>query len=139
MNKTEKYSLLQIISELFFVLLPILVIFMLLTIAYRKSDIMKYTDFSFASIVLFGQTIVKFTSGAAKNNKRKKWQIISIVTSSILVFGIVPSTTVLIKIFETEVLPDFVYIIQLALFVVSILTFIILGTVGQIYLDESDT
>lgn len=138
MTEKEKFAFIQILSELFFVLLPIIVIIILLSISGKFKTILEFTDFSFVSIVLFGQTIVKFTSGAAKNKIKKKWQIISIATSSILVFGIIPSTTVLIKIFENTNLPNWVFILQFVLFLISIITYILLGTVGQIYLDEEE-
>ena len=138
MNEKEKFAFIQIISELFFAILPIIVILILLSISGKFSTILQYTDFSFVAIVLFGQTIVKFTSGAAKNKVKKKWQVISIATSSILVFGIIPSTTILIKIFENTNLPSWVFIMQFILFIISIIVYILIGTVGQIYLDEDD-
>lgn len=134
--KSDRAALLQVVSEAFFVLVPIIVVFLLGAIAGHTGAILRNTEFSFAAIVLFGQAIVKFTAGAAKNRKRKKWQVISVVTSGILVFGIVPSTTLLIKIFEMPAPPSWLYWLQGVLFALSFTVFVVLGTVGQMYLDE---
>ena len=138
-TKDDHAALLQVFSEAFFVLVPILVVFILVSIARRPAAIFQKTEFSFAAIVLFGQAIVKFTAGAAKNRKRKRWQVISIVTSAILVFGIVPSTTLLIKIFESSDLAPWVFALQAVMFVLAFVVYVLLATVGQMYLDEPNS
>lgn len=141
MKKTQDdiNALLQVISEIFFVILPLIVIFILLLSNNETFDILKRTEWSFISIVLYGQTIIKFISGSLKNSKKRKWQLISLVSTSLLVFGVIPSTTILIILSVNSGQTSFIiYIFQIILFIISVATYIVLGTIGQMNLDEGN-
>lgn len=139
MNKEiESNAKLTILSELIFTLLPIIA---LLIIFFQKGFILNiiYTsDLSFVSIVLIGQTIVKITAGLSKSNIKKRYQLVSLIISSLIVFGLLPSIAIMVIINLNNGVNNFFYIFQIILFIVSIIIYYILGTLGQIYLDESE-
>ena len=87
------------------------------------------------SIILYGQSIVKFSSGVANSNLKFRWQLVSLIMSLIIIFGLVPSIIILIiNLLNSE--PNFgLHITQVFLFVVSIITFFIVGYVGQKLID----
>lgn len=137
MNKEISYNAkLTIFSELIFTILPVVA---LLIIFFQKGSISKifYTsDLSFASIVLIGQTIVKITAGLSKTKVKKRYQLVSLIISSLIVFGLLPSIAIMMIINLSDNVNYFFYIFQTLLFIGSIFLYCILGTLGQIYLDE---
>ena len=135
MNK-ETESKLAVVSEIFFVLLPIIVI-VLLHILYDLSDsIFKSYEWSFVSIVLFGQTLVKFASSISR--KYVRWQMVSLFFSTLIVFGLIPSIMILILLFLEKEHTSLIYIIQMALFTFSIIIYFYFGTVSLIFFENPD-
>ena len=130
---------LVIISEIFFITLPIIVIALVFLFHSNIKSLFTSPDISFANIVLFGQTIVRLASGTAKERSIKSWQVIALIISTIIVFGLIPSVLVLVIILvKTCVDNIFIYITQFFYFIVSISCYTFLGTVGQILLDSNE-
>ena len=133
--KIEKNSKIVIASEILFILLPIFILLIYLIINDKVSSIFYSYDLSFATIILFGQTIVKMASGISNREKRFVWQYISLIFTLIIVLGLIPSILILIflligyKIFC-------LYIAQLILLIISLIIYFIFGTIGQMFLDE---
>jgi len=136
--KDETKAKFVIISEILFTLLPIVIILMIFIIQSNLIKILKSPDLSFAAIVLFGQTIVRLASGIAKNKKSKSWQAISFIMSLIIIFGLIPASLFLVIIYLNIYDNLVLYIFQLIIFVVSIVSYIIFGTLGQVLLDEEN-
>ncbi|MGE8723338.1 hypothetical protein ACO2KH_18260 [Leptospira terpstrae] len=135
-EEIESNAKLTILSELIFTLLPIVA---LLIIFFQKGSIFNiiYTsDLSFVSIVLIGQTIVKITAGLSKSNVKKRYQLVSLIISSLIVFGLLPSIAIMVIINLNNGVHYFFYFFQIILFIISIIIYYILGTLGQIYLDN---
>ena len=137
MNKTESNAKLIICIELLFSTLPLIIIF-ILHIALKKSpkEIFYSTDVSFISVAVFGQTVIRFMSGIAKSQTKKNWQKIAFISSLLFILGVVPSVSFLILIYSNESVAKIVYYLQSIWFVLSILSYWIVGTIGQMYLDE---
>lgn len=136
--KKEKESKLVILSEVLFVLLPIFVIGLVLFFIESDKNIFISYEWSFASIILFGQSIVKFSSGISTFKTEKRWQFISLILSAIIVFGLIPSVLVLVLLLVNKTQNLLIYIIQMVLFILSIIVYFIFGTIGQIYLDNKE-
>lgn len=137
MNKTESNAKMIICIELLFSTLPLIII-LILHIALKKpvKEIFYSTDISFISVAIFGQTVIRFMSGIAKSQTKKNWQKIAFISSLLFIVGVVPSVIFLIIIYSNEAVAKIVYYLQFIWFVLSIVSYWIVGTIGQMYLDE---
>ena len=102
-----------ILGELLFVLLPLVVIVIIRI--YQNLPIKNITqipEISFAAAVIFGQTLIKLVSSAAITDYRLNWQLFSFIISCIIVFGLVPSLTILSIILVSQTPPTNIYLIQ---------------------------
>jgi len=133
-DKTIKYVL---STELLFTLLPIIIIGIVRSAQNDFDKIFFNTEWSIIALILFGQSIVKFSSGISKSNEKFRWQFVALIISLIIVFGLIP-TSIILVINLTKATPVFwLYIVQILLFVASIVCFFIPGAIGQKLLDES--
>jgi hypothetical protein len=123
-------STLGVLSELLFILLPLLVLTIVLLYKGKTVGALLATpEWSFGAALLFGQTLVKFVSGAAQS--RWVWERVALVVSMIIVLGLAPSLTVLALILSSEPAPIALVITQLALFVVGVGVFLWVASAGH--------
>ncbi len=134
--KKENESKLVILSEVLFVLLPITVFSLVHFYTDSNKNLFTSYEWSFATIILFGQSIVKFSSGVSNYKMVKRWQLVSIILSSIIVVGLIPSVLVLVLLLVNKDQNNWIYISQILLFMLSIVSYFVFGTTGQIYLDN---
>lgn len=121
-----------IVAELLFVLLPLVVITIIRLVDLETiGAIMRLPDWSFASAVLFGQSIVKLVGGVAAQRSPGRWEAISLVVSILVVLGLVPALVVLALTLSLESPPSGLIILQVLLFVVSIGVFATIGRLGH--------
>jgi hypothetical protein len=132
-EKTVKYLL---TSEFLFTLLPIVILIIVRSYQCDFKGIFYNTEWSIISIILFGQSVVKFSSGISNSNKKIKWQLVALIISLIIIFGLIPSVIILVLNLTSNSLSLGTYITQSILFILSSLTFFIIGTIGQKLLDE---
>lgn len=132
-DKTVKYIL---FAELLFTLLPIIILIFVRSYENNFKAIFYNTEWSIMALVLFGQSIVKFSSGASKYKAKLRWQVVALVISMILIFGIIPSVTLQVINLSSKNLSNIAYVTQYILFIISCLTFFFVGAVGQKMLDE---
>ncbi len=137
MNKSESNAKLIIFIELLFSALPLIIVF-ILHIALKKplKEIFYSTDISFISVAVFGQTVIRFMSGIAKSQTKKNWQRIAFISSLLFIVGVVPSVSYLIIIYSNNAVSKIVYWLQFIWFVLAMFSYWIIGTIGQMYLDE---
>ena len=141
-EENERRAKIVIISEIFFVLLPVIVIGLVLWFQSKAYSFMIHSEWSFAAIILFGQTIVKLASGVSKGGKRKKWQVIALIITCIIVFGLIPSVIIQVILLAKNgmsnghAVNNVIYVIQAVMFGLSVLTYYCFGTLGQVLLDE---
>jgi len=126
-----KKELPAIVAEFSFVLLPLLVIAILHAAESRICNIFYAPEWSFATSVLFGLTIVKLIMGVAAREHSFHWQFIGLTAALLLVFGLVPSLIVLSVVFRASQPSLGFAIAQLFLFLISTVSFFIFGTIGQ--------
>jgi len=133
-NVAVKNTFVAILSELLFVLLPLLVL-LIVFIHTGKGlwNLMASPELSFASAILMGQTIVKFVSGTSIAGTRS-WERIAFTVSIIIVLGLVPSLIILSLVLTTTNVSSGLVWAQVAFFIISVLVFIALGGAGQLFL-----
>ena len=133
LDKTIKYIL---TSEFLFTLLPIIILLIVRSYENNLSAIFYNTEWSIISLILFGQSIVKFSSGISNSNEKVRWQLVALVISVIIIYELIPSSIILVINLLSESLSFGMYLTQIILFVTSCITFFIVGAIGQKMLDE---
>lgn len=123
-------------SELLFIILPIIVV--LIVRGYEKNfnSIFYNTEWSIMAIILFGQSIVKFSSGVSNSSNKFNWPFVSLIISIIIIFGLIPSIIVLVINLTTLKVGFGIQLIQVILFIVSAFCFYIVGAIGQKLLND---
>jgi hypothetical protein len=132
-ERTTKYVL---SSELIFTLLPIII---LLIVRSYENDFSKFfynTEWSIISIILFGQSIVKFSSGIANSKETFRWQLVALVISLIIVFGLIPASIILVLNLTSLNITLSMGVLQILVFIISVLTYYFIGAIGQKMLEE---
>lgn len=132
-DKTIKYIL---TSEFLFTLLPIIILLIVRSYERDFNAIFYNTEWSIIALILFGQSIVKFSSGISNSKAKFRWQVVALVISIIIIFGLIPSSIILVLNIISKTLSFWTYVVQFALFVISIIIFFIVGAVGQKMLNE---
>jgi len=127
-----------VISEILFIILPLIIIVIYLFIQKSTISIFYKSDWTFASIVLFGQSIIKFTSGLIKSNMKFHWQKVALILSFLIVIGLIPATIVLILILGSPSISLRLVVLQMVVFIVSVLVYFFIGSTGQLYLDKEE-
>ena len=126
-----------ILPELLFCLVPLLVLG--LSLIYINKGLMHLLaspEWSFASAILLGQAVVRFVFGAAAN-RRVRRIVASFLVAVIVVLELIPTLAVMsftIITHETqgaEKVPGWLMGLQLFFFVTSLLTFLLVGGVGE--------
>jgi len=131
-NNNSKYV---IISEILFVLLPLIIIIVFNLLNNNSFNIFHRSEWIFAAIVFWGQSIVKFISGLIKSQRKFKWQNIGFIITLIIILGLIPSTIILILILQLDVPNTTLSIMQFVIFLLSIVGYYCFGTISQNYID----
>jgi hypothetical protein len=134
--KLEKNIIYVLASEILFTILPLLILLIVRSYENKLELIFFNTEWSIMAIILFGQSIVKFSSGISNSNLKIRWQLVSLIISIIIIFGLIPSIVILIiNLLAKENLYS-MYFLQIIMFLLSICTFFIIGYLGQKMLEE---
>jgi len=123
-----------LIREISFVLLPLIVISIVFTIKYGTSKLLYTPEWSFASTLLFGQTIIRLSSASAAAGS--KIDITTGFMALLIALGLVPSLTLLTLILVLENVSFGLMTSQIILFAFAILVYFILG--GAFYSLEKE-
>lgn len=132
-DKTIKYIL---TSEFLFTLLPIIILLFVRSYENNFKALFYNTEWSIIALILYGQSIVKFSSGISNSKAKFRWQLVALVISTIIIFGLIPSSIILVLNLSSKSLSMSTYITQFILFILSSITFFIVGALGQKMLDE---
>lgn len=125
-----------LISELVFTILPIIVILFIRSYQGKFEELYYNTEWGIMAIILFGQSLVKFASGISNSKESFRWQLVSLIISLIIVFGLVPSVVLLIiNLLDTNQ-SFWTHFAQMIWFVLSGICFFFIGYIGQKMLDE---
>jgi hypothetical protein len=124
------------VSELFFVFLPLIVVFITFCSKGTYKEILRLPEWSILASVMFGQSIVRNNHAImnmASIGKINTYKF-NAVTTVIIILGLVPSLTILTLIFITDILPVWIYVTQILLFVGSCILFYFANGV-TVYVD----
>jgi hypothetical protein len=135
MNKVnlnfEGNAIKSIIVDFIFTFLPLIVIILIRFFTLKYENIFLRSDFSFISMILFGQTIIKLFAGISENENKKQTIKIVLDMSLIISFGLVPSIVILVLIeigYNNKVL----LISQFIWLIASVGVYLFFGTIGNI-------
>ncbi|PTX14702.1 hypothetical protein C8N40_110131 [Pontibacter mucosus] len=134
--KLERSLIYILLSELLFTILPVFIVLIVRSYEGNYKMIFYNTEWSIMAIILYGQSIVKFSSGISNSKAKFRWQLVSLIISIIIIFGLIPSITVLIINLLNSGENFAMYMIQTFLFVVSVFCYFIIGYLGQKMLEE---
>jgi len=104
----------------------------------RGGDVIGSPEWSFGAAILFGQALVKFSTGVAHGGRAAHGPVALAVTL-ILVLGLAPSLLVLTLILvDTEADPKrdpdtWLGVMQVVLFIASAVTYCIFGMIGEMW------
>lgn len=140
-NKTSD-SAAYAIGENLFILLPFLVMIIIYFKQDKLSSIFYEPEWSLASTVMIGQSIIKLihtiTKSASKNkNLSFRSYTIGAVLSFLVVIGLVPLIIILSLVFLSDKNEDWLMILQIIYFAVALTIFTAMN-VGQIKTEEED-
>jgi Zn-dependent protease with chaperone function len=120
-----------ILTEFLFVVAPFIVLLIIYLGQGRGRAIWAAPDWSLASAVLYGQTMVKLMAGVTAS-RRARPEPAMLIAALILVFGLFPSLAILYWMVDS-VQPALLWqIAQLIWFIGASGTFLVIGTVGQV-------
>lgn len=140
MTKNDRKALESALVEVLFVLLPLVVL--TIVIFYKGhswSAVFESAEWSFAAAVFIGQSIVKVVQGVTGHRLRKvNTERIGLIVALLIVIGLVPALTVLGLILVKEPPPQLLIHLQLALFLGSIVTFVVLAFSSKRMLLEQE-
>lgn len=113
------------LGEICFILLPFVVMLIILLYQGKITEIFNKPEWSFASSVMFGQTIIKLIHSIGK--KRENYVVYQYnagaFIAAIIVLGLVPSLILLALLFTTLIVPLWIIISQLVIFVLALILF----------------
>ena len=121
----------SIISELLFILLPLIVI--TIVMLHKGNDfwkILSSVEWSFATAILFGHAVVKLVSGSTKSNNWM-WERVALAVATIVVILLVPSLIILVLILSSDNPTTGLVWSQIVLFVIGCFVFIFVGGAGH--------
>jgi hypothetical protein len=127
----------SIAAELLFVFLPLIVIAIIrLNNGSTVRELLSVPDWSFGTAILLGQGLVKLVSGVAAQRPAARWQVVALIVSAMVVLGLVPSLMVL-ALMLTQTTPSVALVAtQMSLFVLSVVIFLVFGSLGQTLMPE---
>lgn len=134
--KLERTLFYILISELLFTLLPILIIMIVRGYESKYELIFYNTEWSIMAIILFGQSIVKFSSGISNSQKKFKWQLVSMIISIVIIFGLIPSIIIMVINLLDSDRTFSTHLVQILLFVLSVSCYFLIGYLGQKMIAE---
>lgn len=123
-------------AEFIFNCLPVAIL-VLINYSSAKQDILTIKDFLFVAIILYGQSIVKFSSGVSAMPKKSNWQFVALFVTLVIALGLAPSC-ILLALFYSEGNNQFTQSIARIEIVLSVVTFFIIGLTGQFLLERGD-
>lgn len=120
------------LAEISFIVLPFVVILIINLSRYEWSKLIQTSDWSMASTLLFGQTLVKIIMGVASQEHSFNYQGFGLISALIIVFGLVPSIIILALFQIYQQLSAGLIIAQFVLLGIAIFVFLRFGTIGQV-------
>lgn len=126
-----------IIVDLIFSFLPVIVLVAIKLLTCSRENFFLRSDWSYISMILYGQTLIKLFTGIIQNMNEKDSSLMILQVSCILSFGLIPSILflVLIEIGKNNIA---IIICQFIWLIGSVIIYFIFGGLGLI-LSEKKT
>jgi high-affinity K+ transport system ATPase subunit B len=135
MSKTslisEHDAVKSVVVDLIFTFLPVLVLILIRILTSSWGSIFLRSDWSYISMILFGQSIIKIFIGISENRNKKKTIDIILCISMLIALGLVPSIIILVLI-EMGEKHNILTMAQLIWLVIAVASYLIFGTLGNI-------
>jgi hypothetical protein len=136
-----------LISELLFVILPFIIIFMLFAYKGKIWQMLEISEWAFAAAVLSGQTLAKFISGILANYTNFREKRVTLYVVILIVFLISPSLSILVLVLiekeasgpTTNPLSIWLVYAQLFMFALAVIAYLVLGGVGELNKIKKDS
>jgi hypothetical protein len=124
--KEEKQVYGYLIGELSFIILPFLVMTLIYLDKNNLDRIFEEPSWSLTAAVLYGQSIIKMIHTVVKASMKgmaiKHYNVGALISLQILL-GLVPSLVILSLIYNHDVVPIWLIILQMIVFVLSIISY----------------
>jgi len=138
MNESPfRQSTLVIVSEMVFILAPVCILLIVLVVRGNWVGVITAPDWSYATIVMIGQTIVKLSTGLSHNQDRKQWHFVTLLFTLLVMLEFAPAVIVLVLLLTSKQTIVGLVIAQWLLLLLAGLTYWNVAKVGQILLDHS--
>ena len=132
----ERLAKCIVASEILFMLAPILILFFFRGVAGQLHGALRWPEWSYTSIILFGSSIVKLASGISKASGRQRWQFTTLLFAFLVLFGLTPPALMLGIIYLSASIPKAIIVLQLVWFVLAVAAYWNIAATGQILLDR---
>ena len=134
-NQRRNQAMAGVASELLFAGLPLVGVFLVFVYLGRPERWAHSAEWAFGAAILFGQTVVKFTSGVSRGGAAAA--PVALATTLLIVAGLAPSLLVLTMVLlasESQHEPEvWLRRAQVGLFVVASCCYFVLGTIGELW------
>lgn len=120
-------------AEVCFAFLPLVVLVVVKT--SHSGAFLSSPEWAFGASILFGQALVKFVSGVVRRGRAAKGTV-ALAVSLLLVIGLAPSLIVLTLNLMSDAHEEpsaLLIAAQLTLFAVSTLSYLVFGTLGEMW------
>jgi hypothetical protein len=114
-------------AELLFILLPFIVVGIIFSSKGEFSNFIRAPEWSLASSILIGQSIVKLISGLLSKPRKVIWEKTAELISVMIVILLVPTLIILFLIMTTEIPSIGLIVAQFIFFFTSVLLFYYVG------------
>lgn len=124
-----------IIVDLIFSFLPVIVLVAIKLLKCSRENFFLRSDWSYISMILYGQTLIKLFTGIIQNMNEKDSSLMILQVSCILSFGLIPSILflVLIEIGKNNIA---IIICQFIWLIGSVIIYFIFGGLGLILSEK---
>ena len=124
-----------IIVDLTFSFLPVIVLVAIKLLTCSRENFFLRSDWSYISMILYGQTLIKLFTGIIQNMNEKDSSLMILQVSCILSFGLIPSILflVLIEIGKNNIA---IIICQFIWLIGSVIIYFIFGGLGLILSEK---
>lgn len=133
--KFEKKIRNTIIVDLIFSFLPVLVLIAIKLLSCSYENFFMRSDWSYISMILYGQTLIKLFTGIIQNLNKKDSSLLILQVSCILAFGLIPSILFLLLI-ELGITNLAVIVLQFVWLAGSVVIYSIFGGLGLILSEK---
>ena len=122
--------------DLIFSFLPIAVLITIKLLTVNFENFFARSDWSYISMLLYGQTLIKLFTGIIKNMNTKDSSLMILLVSCILSFGLIPSILFLVLI-EIGKVNLVIIIFQFIWLIISVVTYLLFGGLGLALSEKS--